>query len=262
VTDRVVDRSYLTGVQYASDANLAARQAIYRFRQPPGRAAPWALDLAGLRSDERVLDVGCGNGLYLEELAERGHRGVVVGMDLSRGMLVSTRGRNAVPVAVADAQHLPYASDAFDCVLAMHMLYHVPDRSLATSEITRVLRTRGVALFVTNSVRHLEELNALLNVAGGDVSFERAYARFSSESGARELGRHFATVERHDMRGELVVTEVQPIVDYAASGWALTAAPDDRRASVLREVERRVTEIIAAEGAFRIRTDVGCFVCR
>jgi hypothetical protein len=31
---------------------------------------------------------------------------------------------------------------------------------------------------------------------------------------------------------------------------------------VLREVERRARAVIEADGAFRIRTDVGCFVCR
>jgi ubiquinone/menaquinone biosynthesis C-methylase UbiE len=262
VTDRIVDRDYLTGVQYASEGNLAARQAIYKYREPPARSAPWALDLAPMREDERVLDIGCGNGLYLAELERRAHEGELCGMDLSAGMLDAARSRSQAALVVGDAQALPFAGRAFDRVLAMHMLYHVPDRDLAVSEIVRVLRPGGTALVLTNSTRHLEELNALLDTTDGVRPFARAYTRFSAESGASELEAHFASVERHDARAELVVTDAQAVVDYAASGWALGVAPDKERAEILRAVERRTLERIEADGAFRIRVEVACFVCR
>ncbi|MDP9333701.1 MAG: class I SAM-dependent methyltransferase [Actinomycetota bacterium] len=266
MNDRLVDRQYLTGVQYASDANLASRQAIYRFQQPPVRAAAWALDLAVLRGNERILDVGCGNGMYLAEFARREHRGAVTGMDLSPGMLSAARTRSTVSLLVGDAQRLPFGDGSYDRVLAMHMLYHVPDRDLAISEMRRVLLPDGVVLVLTNSRRHLQEMNALIGDVAHEVlgrrNPERAYWRFSSESGDEELRRHFASVTRHDARSELVVSEVQPIVDYVASGWSLAMAPDGGRESVLREVERRSRAVIEADGAFRIRTDVGCFVCR
>lgn len=261
MSDRIVNREYLTGVQYASDANLAARQSIYRFLQPPIRVGPWAIDLAGLRGDERVLDVGCGNGLYLAELAARGHRGPVIAMDLSLGMLDAARRRSPTALVAGDAQSLPFVDGALDCVLAMHMLYHVPDRKRAIAELRRVLAPGGVALAVTNATPHLEELNSLISAAGGDQPFARAYARFSSESAAPELRTCFASVERHDARSQLVVTDAQAVVDYAASSWTM-ASRDGERTAILREVERRTLERISTDGAFRIRTDVGCFVCR
>jgi ubiquinone/menaquinone biosynthesis C-methylase UbiE len=261
VTDRVVDRDYLTGVQYASEDNLAARQAIYRYRAPPARTAPWALDLVPMRGDERVLDIGCGNGLFLEELERRGHEGSVFGGDLSVGMLRAARTRSSATLLLADAQALPFRDNTFDHVLAMHMLYHVPDRALAVSEMARVLRPEGAAFVLTNSVHHLEELNALLVAASG-LPVGRAYMRFSAESGAPELKAHFRSVERHDARAQLVVTEAQAVVDYAASGWTIGAAPAEQRAELLREVERRALERITTDGAFRIRVEVACFVCR
>jgi hypothetical protein len=68
-------------------------------------------------------------------------------------------------------------------------------------------------------------------------------------------------VERHDTRAELVVTDAQAVVDYAASGWALADRLDGERVEMLREVERRTLEHIASDGAFRIRVEVACFVC-
>jgi ubiquinone/menaquinone biosynthesis C-methylase UbiE len=262
VTDRIDDRAYLTDVQYASDANLAARQAIYEFRRPRARTAPWAIDLAALTGDEPVLDLGCGNGLYLRELDGRAHRASVIGMDLSAGMLPAARAQSPAPLLAGDAQRLPFRADSFGCVLVMHMLYHVPDQDRALGEVRRVLRPGGVALVLTNSVRHLEELNALVDGSGGDRPFARAYERFSSESGEPELRRHFSSVERHDSRAELVITGVRPVVDYAASEWSLVAATDDARGAVLAEVGRRVAARIASDGAFRVRVEVGCFVCR
>jgi ubiquinone/menaquinone biosynthesis C-methylase UbiE len=267
VNDRLVDREYLTGVQYASDANLSARQSIYRFQQPAIRISGWGLNLAGLHGDESVADVGCGNGLHLAELQRREHRGVVVGMDLSPGMLDAARLRSDAFLLTGDAQRLPFSDASFDCVLAMHMLYHVPDRDLAIAEMRRVLRPGGVLLALTNSHRHLEELNDLVGDVlhehtGADPALLRAYLRFSSESGGEELQRHFTEVQRHDALSELIVPEVQPIVDYVSSMGSIGAKIRGATGPVLRDIEQRVRATIERDGAFRIRTDVGCFVCR
>jgi SAM-dependent methyltransferase len=233
---------------------------------PPVRVAPWAIDFAHLGGDERVLDIGCGNGLHLAELARRGHRGAIHGMDLSPGMLTAARSRADAALLVGDAQRLPCRDGSFGCVLAMHTLYHVPDRDLALSEIRRVLRPDGVALALTNSRRHLEELNAMIGAVVHDVTGRhpgsvRAYLSFSSESGEPELHRHFAEVERHDLRSELVVTEVEPIVAYVASMSAVATFDGTTARRILREIEDRACAVIDTDGAFRIRTDVGCFVC-
>ncbi|MDQ1381321.1 MAG: hypothetical protein QOJ71_2040 [Actinomycetota bacterium] len=265
MSDRLVDPHYLSGMQYASDSNLSARQAIYRFQQPLIRSSAWALDLAQLDGEERILDAGCGNGLHLAELGRRGHRGAVCGMDLSNGMLTAARVRSAAALLVGDAQSLPFLDASFDCVLAMHMLYHVPDRDAAIAEFRRVLRPDGVALALTNSHRHLAELNemvgsVLYDINGTDPASLRAYLRFSSESGETELRRHFATVVRNDVESTLVVTDAEAIVAYVASMGSVARAQSGRR--IMQEVERRTRAVIDREGAFRIRTEVGCFVCR
>jgi trans-aconitate methyltransferase len=90
---RWTDRSYLTAVQYRTDANLAARQGIYAYQRPRLDLPAAVLGLARLRGEETVADVGCGNGAYLAELAGRGHAGPVLGMDLSAGMVSAARSR-------------------------------------------------------------------------------------------------------------------------------------------------------------------------
>ena len=85
--------------------------------------------------DAVVVDVGCGNGAYLVELGRRGHRGTTVGVDLSEGMLKTSR--RAMPRAhaiIADASTLPLKDHTAALVLAMHVLYHVPDPVIAITE--------------------------------------------------------------------------------------------------------------------------------
>lgn len=262
------DRRYLTEQQYATDGNLAARQSIYAFQRPVVDFWGGSLDLAELSGDETILDVGCGNGRYLGALQGRRHRGLVCGADLSIGMLHSAQSAAGDdPLLVGDAQALPFADAAFDAVLAMHMLYHVPDRAVAIAELRRVLRPGGVALVVTNSESHLRELDDLLEecartAAGIERLPVRGGAAFKMEGGGTELEAAFTSVTPHMFASELVLTEAEPAVNYARSMGAWVADTEGELDSVIPELERRMRQRIEADGAFRVRTAAGCFVCR
>ena len=206
--------------------------------------------------------------MYLGALHGRGHRGLVCGADLSPGMLASARPlAGSDPLLVADIQAVPFPDDAFDAVMAMHMLYHVPDRALAIAEMRRVLRPGGVALAVTNSQRHFAELDDLLvecaAVATGiDRLPARAHISFTLESGEPELAEQFHSIDVRVLTSELLVAVVEPVLDYARSMSAFVADDAGQLEGVLRELERRVSAVIAVDGALRITSESGCFVCR
>jgi SAM-dependent methyltransferase len=173
----------------------------------------------------------------------------------------------ADPLLVADAQALPFPDNSFDVTLAMHMLYHVPDRALAISELRRVLRPDGVALVVTNSNRHFEQLDDLLvecslAVTGVERMPVRAHISFTIENGPDELAAVFPSVEARLLESELIVDEVEPVIDYARSMSAFVADTEHELDGVLEELRRRVSAIIRDDGAFRVRTAGGCFACR
>ncbi|MDQ1508452.1 MAG: hypothetical protein QOG50_296 [Actinomycetota bacterium] len=257
--------------QYGDDRNLAARQSIYSFQRPRLDLHGSSIDLAELTGDESVLDVGCGNGRYLTELNARGHRGFTCGADLSVGMLRSAR--PAVgdrPLLVSDAQTLPFTSGSFDAALVMHMLYHVPDRAQALEEIRRVVRPGGVALVLTNSEVHFRELDQLLiecaaaTIGASRVHDRTSLTRFKVEDGGEELAAMFSDVKLHPFASELVVDVVEPVVAYAQSMgmFVIDRSGDGELDAVVVELERRVAAAIEADGAFRVTTACGCFVCR
>jgi SAM-dependent methyltransferase len=251
--------------QYATDANLRARQALWAHGEPPFSLMAWVLDLADLHGHEAVLDVGCGNGAYLTTLVERGHGGPVVGLDLSLGMLRSVDA--SVPLVTGDAQRLPFRAAAFDVVLAPHMLYHVPDRRQAASELRRVLRPGGRCLAVTNGADNFPELRALVeSAAGGSWQWRRpAETLFSLDNGGAQLGTAFdeVTVVETPPR-HAVVTDPDAVAAYLESirDHYEEQLPAGRWDHVVDEVRRRTADVVSTDGALRLTAVAGAFVCR
>lgn len=249
------DRSRLNE-QYRTDANLAARQSIYEFRQPPRADLQAAvLSLAGLRGGETIADIGCGNGTYLAALAARGHTGPVLGADLSAGMLSAARRRApGAALAVADAAALPVRDGACDVALAAHMLYHVPDPSAAAAELRRITRDGGRVLVILNAADHLLELREAIAAALPGARAGSLREQVNLDNGAALLAAEFSSVARHDFAAELLVPGPEPVEAYVRSMISAQDAPD-LAAAVTRLMPRDQS------GAFRIRTRTGCLVC-
>ena len=110
------------------------------------------VELAGIRSGERILDVGCGPGRLA---IAAGPAGEACGIDPAPEMVELAR-RNAartgvsVQFEVGVIEALPYPSDHFDVVLSSLMLHHLPDelKRRGLAEVHRVLKPAGRLLAV------------------------------------------------------------------------------------------------------------------
>jgi ubiquinone/menaquinone biosynthesis C-methylase UbiE len=104
-----------------------------------------------VRRGDRVLEVGCGSGVVVRDLAARvGPRGHVVGVDPSRWLVRAAAGllrghplRRRITLRVADGRRLPFADDRFDATLAVTVLLHVADPLAVVREMARVTRVAG-----------------------------------------------------------------------------------------------------------------------
>ena len=114
----------------------------YRHGGPPGIAASLQRIVTGAR---RVLEVGCGTGHWLAEIAPR--VGFVCGLDRSRGML-ERAGASAAPVVQGDACALPVAASAFDAVICVNALHHFTAPCDFVREARRVLRPGGTLVVI------------------------------------------------------------------------------------------------------------------
>ncbi len=263
----ITDRDYLRTRQYRTDANLAARQSIYRFQRPRVDLPAAVLGLAGLTGMEAIADVGCGNGVYLAALARRGHAGAAIGVDLSPGMLRAARAAaGQARLVVGDAAALPIRDGAADVTLAATMLHHVPDRQAAARELRRVTRDGGQVLAVLNGTGHLAELCDLVTRAAADIGLadvvwaasEGLTGGLSLDEGEELLGGVFGSVQRHDFRAELELPRPEPVLEYIASMRSTQGVDDPQR--LVDAASRHIRP--APDGVVRIRTWTGCLVCR
>jgi SAM-dependent methyltransferase len=248
--------------QYATDANLAARQRLWTESPREGSFDTFGW-LASMVKGERVVEIGCGNGRYLERIDG------CVGIDLSKGMLEAARARlPGRPLMQGDAQALPFPDAAFDTVLAPMMLYHVPDRAQAAREMRRVLRPAGVAIATTNSVRAHQSLKDLVEaVVGHGWRWGRASAHeFSMENGAAQLAVAFESVERIDYTPTVVhVVDADLLAAYVwscADPYAEEVREWIEWDDVIEECRRRAQDAIERDGSFDIELHGGAFVCR
>jgi SAM-dependent methyltransferase len=250
--------------QYGDDRNLRARQRLWRCQDPYFDVAAWVLDLAGLSPGLRVLDAGCGNGEYLRALARQPVR--AAGCDLSLGML---RAAGGPALLNADVAALPVRDGGVDVVLAVHMLYHVPDRVAAAGELRRVLAPGGVCVAVTNGARHARSLRALVEQAVRTAApgwrMRPATRTFTAENAAAQLAVAFdrVTCVRPASEPPVVIRDAALAADYVAS---LASHYQDEVArpwaGVVEDVRQDVQAVIDRDGAFVTYGDLAAFVCR
>ena len=156
---------------------------IYDSKIGKVREREYYLDKIVWRGDERVLDVGCGLGLFLIGAAKRLSTGRAVGIDkwqqedlsgnnaagtLNNAMIEGVADK--VEVHTGDARQLPFDDASFNVVLssmALHNIYNAGERKTAVREIARVLESGGRVLIV--DVRHIRRYAATLRDAGLDA---------------------------------------------------------------------------------------------
>jgi len=113
-----------------------------------------AMQLLHLQPGQRVLEVGCGNGVFLPRLAEKvGSTGKVVGIDHAEPFVQESRTRVAaaglsavVAVEQADAYRLPFEDGVFDAAHCERVLMHLDDPDTVLREMARVVRPSGVVV--------------------------------------------------------------------------------------------------------------------
>ena len=216
-------------------------------------------DAAGVREGDTALDVGCGPGGLLAELARRLGPEHVAGVEPSAPFLEAARTAVAgADVRQAAAEELPFADRSFDLVLSQLVVNFManPDRGVA--EMRRVSR-RAVASCVWDYAQGMTMLRAFWDAAlelDPDAPDEARTMRNCSSAELRTLweGAGLSNVTT----GELVVTAgYQGFDDYwspfptglAPSGAYCASLDDERREALRRACFRRLG---SPEGQFSL----------
>src|SRR5918911_5197080 len=148
---------------------------------------PQVLDRIELYPRERVLEVGCGPGVYTMQAAPRlKPDGQLIALDLQREMVerASERVREAgfdnVEFYVADAHQLPLEDASVDRAFLVGVLPEIPNPQGALSEVRRVLRPNGILpisegffdpdyRFAFETIRQVQQLRFTMEERFGNV---------------------------------------------------------------------------------------------
>jgi ubiquinone/menaquinone biosynthesis C-methylase UbiE len=173
----------------------------------------WYLDY--LVSDDRVLDVGCGNGMHTLKAGEYCRE--IVGIDYSPHSLdLALRFAESMMVKNVRFQRvnlehspLPFADSSFDKVLFLDVIEHLEEREKLLKEIKRVLKPGGLLLLTApnreTSWKRFQRKIGLPSFADPDHKVE-----YDKEKFLRELSR-----AGFRLKGDLM-----PIVcDTPFAGW-------------------------------------------
>lgn len=117
---------------------------IYNARYAEEQEVKYKTALERVKPKGTVLDLGCGTGLFLDQIFADAER--VVGIDLSRKQLITARKHSNIMTRVdlvqADAENLPLKANSFDVVYAFTVLQNLSKPSFALKETVRIAKPR------------------------------------------------------------------------------------------------------------------------
>lgn len=155
-----------------------------------------------------------------------------------------------------DIQDIPYENDCFDIVIANHMLYHVPNKEKALSEVFRVLKPGGCFYATTLGRNTLKELQDIYRKLEDKACFSFSEnISFTLENGADLLSKIFSKVEQRQYIDSLDVTDIDDLMAYINS---YNEIPD----SVNDELYSLVKNSFSSNGIFHISKEQGIFICK
>lgn len=136
MTKRNMDKAALRG------------EPSYIWREGQQRRLEMITKAAGERIRGRILENGCGVGMYVEHLTPFGGKIIGLEYDFERAAEAGSRSKRTLNAA---GESLPLPSGTFDLILSHEVLEHVQDDSQAVHEMVRVLKPGGrVVIFVPN----------------------------------------------------------------------------------------------------------------
>lgn len=115
---------------------------------------------------DRILDVGCGTGLFMNKLRSPGR--LVIGVDFSTQMLKKAMERSGNQMLIsADADKLPFRSETFDLAMSLTLIQNLPDPRETIQEMARVTEPGGKVIVTGLEKKYSTgDMEELLNSAG------------------------------------------------------------------------------------------------
>jgi len=207
-------------------------EAIWSWSSPAGRhrarrRADLIMRAVGLRSCDRVLELGCGTGLFTQKFAKAGCS--IHAIDVSPALLDQAKAKtfsSPVTFGLDDAEELSFDDASFDVVIGSSVLHHL-DLSIALGEIRRVLKPSGRIAFAEPNMMNpqiaLQRNIPVLRRLAGESPEETAFIRWKIDQQLRDAGFRDVRIQPFDFLHPAVPKALIPMV--RAFGGAFERLP-------------------------------------
>ena len=173
------------------------------------KVTDWGLSKITIRSQDIILDVGCGGGRTVNKLAAIATEGKVYGLDFSQASVAFAKRTNRhwidadrVEIREGSVSHLPFADDIFDLVTAVETHFWWPDLPADMREVLRVLKPGGTFIIIAEIYK------------GADTRIAKLAEKYLPLSGMTLL----STDEHRELFANAGYSDIQ-IVTEASKGW-------------------------------------------
>jgi len=163
----------------------------------------WIFDLMDVHDNDRILEVGAGNGeMWVKNNDRIPHGASVLVSDISEEFLEQSQSRISndggfFEFEIIDVHGIRYPDASFDKILANTMLYHCDYIDTALQQISRVLKKGGCFYTTTSGLDHLSELKELVMEFDPDIVFplNGENRKFCLENGHGILSPYFNDIK-------------------------------------------------------------------
>lgn len=185
-----------------------------------------------IRAGDRVLEVGCGKGRFLEVIRQQVPDVECVGVDISRLALA------ALPAGISGIEgtleRVPLEDDGFDVVFSVEALEHSANRPAAVREMTRLARPGGYVVAIDKQLSHWGRLTCPPWESWPDAAdLER-----DLRAGCDEVAHEPVAYDRHSADGLMVLWQGRKRSRLTGAGWSevlLSAADRDEVVQRVRQ---------------------------
>ncbi len=215
-------------------------------------------ELLAAAPGQRVLDVGCGTGDDVRNLAGMvGPTGRAVGLDFSRTLVAEANARSGADARTAfargDACRLPFPDNSFDAVRSERMLQHLREPIRAVKEMARVVKSGG-------RVVDLDPDWDLMAIDSSNLDLTRRIVHFRTDLLASgSVGRKLAGFFRDAGLADVTVVPMAMTLSSLAAASTLELEAAAERAAAAGAI--RADEASAWVAELRARDASGRFFC-
>lgn len=221
------------------------------------------LALLNVRGDERVLDLGCGNGKVTAQIAARVPDGTVVGVDASAEMIAFAKEHFSRPNLRFETCDIRQIADReeFDLVVSFNALHWIPDQETALRAIRSAMKPRAMAQLRLVPDGERKSLEMVLEETRKAEPWVKYYERFSDpylhltpEQYARLAERNGLCVR--DLHVSDKAWDFGSRTEFEAFGavtfveWS-KRLPESERPAFVDDVLRRYAEVAGDDHTFR-----------